>query len=52
MTGYVRQKVAWAAKSQFNSEQRPQVLPILKPGDNAAALVLSKLAALAGAETP
>ncbi len=52
MTGYVRQKVAWAAKSQFNSEQRPQVLPILKPGDKAAALVLSKLAAIASTETP
>jgi hypothetical protein len=52
VAGYVRQKVAWAAKSQFNAEQRPQILPILKPGDNAASLVLSKLASLAGAETP
>jgi hypothetical protein len=52
LAGYVCQKVAWAAKSQFNVEQRPQILPALKPGDKAAALVLSKLAALAGAETP
>jgi uncharacterized caspase-like protein len=52
LAGYVRQKVAWAAKSQFNVEQRPQILPLLKPGDKAAGLVLSKLAALAATETP
>jgi hypothetical protein len=49
---YARQKVAWAAKSRFNVEQRPQILPILKPNDPAASLVLSKLASLAGTETP
>jgi hypothetical protein len=52
LAGYVRQKVAWAAKSQFNVEQRPQILPLLKPGDKAAGLVLSKLAALAATEAP
>ena len=52
VAGYVRQKVAWAAKSQFNAEQHPQVLPILKPGDKTASLVLTKLASLAGAEAP
>ena len=52
LAGYVRQKVAWVAKSRFNVEQRPLVLPILKPGDKAATLVLSKLATLAATETP
>lgn len=52
LAGYIRQKVAWAAKSQFNVEQRPLVLPLLKPGDTAAAFVLSKLAALAATEIP
>lgn len=52
IAGYVRQKVAWAAKSQFNSDQHPQILPILKPGDKAASLVLSKLPFITGAETP
>jgi hypothetical protein len=51
LAGYVRQKVAWAAKSQFNQEQRPLLLPPLKPDDQAASLVHSKLAALIGAET-
>ena len=51
-TDYVRQKVAWAAKSQFNTEQRPLTLPLLKPDDQAASLVLSKPAAIAGSETP
>jgi hypothetical protein len=52
LAGYIRQKVAWAAKSRFNTEQRPQILPVLKPGDKAATLVLSRLAALSGAEAP
>jgi hypothetical protein len=51
-TDYVRQKVAWAAKSQFSTEQRPLTLPILKPDDPAASFVLSKPAAIAGSETP
>lgn len=52
VASYVRQKVAWAAKSQFNSDQHPQIFPILKPGDKTASLVLSKLAFIAGSETP
>jgi uncharacterized caspase-like protein len=52
LAGYARQKVAWAAKSQFNTEQRPLTLPLLKPDDAAASLVLSKPAAIAGSETP
>lgn len=52
VAGYVRQKVAWAAKSQFNSDQHPQIIPALKPDDKAAALILSKLASIAGSETP
>ena len=51
LAGYVRQKVAWAAKTQLNAEQRPQVAPVLTPNDPAASLVLSRLAALTGAET-
>ena len=47
----MRQKVAWAAKSQFNQEQRPVLFPPLKPDDQADSLVHSKLAALIGAET-
>lgn len=50
--GYVRQKVAWAAKSQFGVEQRPQILPPLKPGDKTGGLVLSKLPTLTGGERP
>ena len=52
LAGYVRQKVAWAAKTQFNTEQRPQIAPALSSNDPAASLVLSKLAALTGSETP
>ena len=51
-TGYVRQKVAWAAKTQFNSDQRPHTFPLLKPESNAASLILSKPAATTAAETP
>lgn len=52
LTGYVRQKVAWAAKSQFNQEQRPLVIPLLKPDDPAASLVLTTLPSLTSSETP
>jgi hypothetical protein len=52
LVGYVRQKVAWAAKTQFNTEQRPQIMPALTSNDSAALLVLSRLAALTGTETP
>jgi hypothetical protein len=52
VAGYVSQKVVWAAKSQFNAEQRPLFLPAIKPGDHSTTLVLAKLAAIKGAETP
>jgi hypothetical protein len=52
LTGYVSQKVAWAAKSQFNSDQHPVFLPVVKAGDKSASLVLTRLAAIQGSETP
>ena len=50
--GFVRQKVAWASKSQFGTTQRPQMIPLLKPDDKAADLVLTTLPSLAASETP
>lgn len=50
LAGYVRQKVAWAAKSQFNQEQRPLLFPPLKPDDPAASLVLTALPSLSSSE--
>jgi len=52
LASYVRQKVIWAAKTQFNTEQRPQIMPALNSNNAAASLVLSRLAALTGMETP
>jgi hypothetical protein len=52
LAGYVRQKVAWAAKSQFNQEQRPLLFPPLKPDDPAASLALTALPSLTSSETP
>ena len=52
LTGYVRQKVAWAAKFQFNQEQRPLLLPPLKPDDPAASLILTALPSLSSSEAP
>ena len=52
LAGYVRQKVAWAAKSQFNQEQRPLLIPPLKPDDPAASLVLTTIPSLTSSETP
>ena len=52
LAGYVRQKVAWTAKTQFNQEQRPLLLPALKPDDQAASLVLTTLPSLTSSETP
>ncbi|BFU90696.1 MAG: Ankyrin repeat-like protein [Nitrospira sp.] len=52
LAGYVRQKVAWATKSQFNQEQRPLLFPPLKPDDTAASLVLTALPSLNSSETP
>ncbi len=50
--GFVRQKVAWASKSKFNSVQRPQIIPLLKPDDSAADVILTTLPSLAATETP
>lgn len=52
VSGFVRQKVAWASKSQFNATQRPQLIPLLKPDDKAADLVLTTLPSLSASETP
>ena len=52
ISGYVSQKVTWASKSQFNSDQHPQAWPVLKPGDQSASFVLTKLSGIAGSETP
>lgn len=52
ISAFVSQKVAWASKAQFNSDQHPQAWPVLKPGDNSTTLVLTKLASIAGSETP
>lgn len=52
LAGYVRQKVAWAARTQFNQEQRPLLLPPLKPDDPAASLVLTALPSLTSSEAP
>jgi len=52
LAGYVRHKVAWAAKTQFNQEQRPLLLPPLKPDDPAASLVLTTLPSLTSSEAP
>ncbi|MEQ1846326.1 MAG: caspase family protein, partial [Nitrospira sp.] len=52
LASYVRQKVAWAAKTQFNQEQRPLLFPPLKPEDQAASLPLTALPSLTSSETP
>lgn len=52
VAGYVSQKVTWAAKSQFNTEQHPLISPPLKPTDPSAALVLSRLAAIRSEQAP
>lgn len=52
MSGFVRQKVAWASKSQFGTTQRPQIIPLLKADDKATDLVLTTLPSLAASETP
>lgn len=50
--GFVRQKVAWASISQFGSVQHPQIIPLLKPNDKAADVVLTTLPSIATSETP
>jgi len=52
VAGYVRQKVIWASKSQFHTEQHPLISPALKPNDPTFAFVLSKLAAIRSQQTP
>lgn len=50
--GYVSQKVTWASKSQFNTQQHPLIHPSLKPNDPGFSLVLSKLAAIRSEQAP
>ena len=50
--GFVSQKVTWASKSQFNSQQHPLIHPPLKPNDPGFALILSKLNAIRSEQTP
>jgi hypothetical protein len=52
LAGYVRQKVAWAAKSQFNQEQRPLLFPPLQPDGPAASLILTALPSISSSEAP
>lgn len=52
LVSYVRQKVAWAAKSQFNQEQRPVLIPPLKLDDPASSFVLTALPSLSSSEAP
>ena len=52
MSGFVRQKVAWASKSQFGTTQRPQIIPLLKADDKATDLVLTTLPSLSASEAP
>lgn len=47
---FVSQKVAWAARVQFNREQRVLAVPSLRPSDKSGELILTKLAAIQGAE--
>ena len=47
---YLSQKVRWASKTHLNQEQRPFVVPAIHPTDPSAALILTKVAAIQGAE--
>lgn len=47
---YLSQKVLWASKAQMNQEQRPMVVPILRPADPSTALILTKLATIRSTE--
>ncbi len=49
---YLNQKVLWASKTQYGQEQRPAVVPPLKPTDPANGLALTKLAAVRASEHP
>ena len=51
--GYVSQKVSWASKAQFKTDQHPQLIPGHKAGQKTApTIVLTKLTAIAGFHTP
>ena len=47
---YVGQKVRWASKTLMNQEQRPFAAPAVSSTDPSAALILTKLSAIQGAE--
>jgi hypothetical protein len=47
---YLSQKVRWASKTHQNQEQRPFTVPAIRSTDPSAALILTKLAAIQGAE--
>jgi hypothetical protein len=47
---YLSQKVRWTSKTHMNQEQRPFVVPAIRPTDPSAALILTKLAAIQGTE--
>ncbi|HKT36170.1 MAG TPA: caspase family protein [Nitrospira sp.] len=49
---YLNQKVLWASKTQHGQEQRPAVVPPLRPTDPASGLALTKLAAVRASEHP
>jgi hypothetical protein len=51
VAGYVSQKVSWASKSQFNTDQHPQMIPALKASQKTAPILLTKLTAIAGFQT-
>jgi caspase domain-containing protein len=47
---YLSQKVRWASKTHQNQEQRPFTVPTIRATDPSAALILTKLATIRGAE--
>ena len=47
---YLNQKVRWASKTYMNHEQRPLVVPVINSTDPAAALILTKPAAIQSTE--
>jgi hypothetical protein len=49
---YVSQKVSWASRTQFNVEQRPHMLPALKPNEKPAPIILTKRSSISGSTSP
>jgi hypothetical protein len=49
---YLSQKVLWASRNRYGTEQRPLISPPLKPGDPTGSLVLSKPASVRATESP